>query len=58
MKTYGVSCTLLLMVEAENEDAAVAYAEAMLNETHYYAEDFNDIEPNFIKIFSIIMSFI
>lgn len=44
MKMYGVSCTLLLMVEAENEDEAVAYAEAMLDEEHYYAHNFNDIE--------------
>ena len=49
MKMYGVDCTLLLMVEAENEDEAVEYAKAMLNEEHYCASDFNDIEATYLS---------
>ena len=48
MTKYEVELTqeelYVFEIEAENEDEAVAYAEAMLDEEHYYAHNFNDIE--------------
>lgn len=48
MNTYGVSCTILLTIEAESPEEAEEYARAMLDEEHFFSDYFNDIEASLL----------
>lgn len=47
-KTWGVSCILLLTVEAKTADEAEEIARNILDAECFYADDFNDIEVNLL----------
>lgn len=49
MKEYGISCTLLHIVEAENENDAIAQAKDYLNTEFICVDDFNDIECSLLR---------